>query len=234
MGDIKQNTQNFLLQVDKACRHAHREGSGITVVAASKYAKHEEIRQAAEGGIQIFAENRYQDAESKMKVLKDRSLTWHYIGRIQSNKVRRIFADFEMIQSVDRLEVLHKANACLKEMNLKREVLLQVNISEEDSKAGFAYKNVESFFKNDENKIYPQLTIRGLMGIGPLTESKDQIRKCFKRFREFFGSQQKIFLDLKILSMGMTHDFEEAIQEGSTMIRLGSAIFKGDEKPREG
>jgi hypothetical protein len=131
-----------------------------------------------------------------------------------------------MVQSVDRVSILQKANEHLLENNIKRDVLLQVNISEESQKSGFSYKEISDFFKSKEHLNYSSINITGLMGIGPANSSSAEISGLYKRFKACFDDACAYAPDMKVLSAGMSGDFEEAIRQGSTMIRVGSIIFK--------
>jgi len=222
---IEENVQALKRRIQEACQRSGRDPSEIQIVAVSKTVNAPKITEAARCGLKDFGENRLQEGEEKIQTLKDLDLRWHFVGRIQTNKIKNIFTTFDIIQSVDRLKVIDKANECLQEMGLTKEVLLQVNISDAMTQAGFSYHGLEAFFSEKLYEKYPALKITGLMGIGPFTEDDRLIRQAFQSFKACFEALQKSHPDLRILSMGMSHDFELAIEAGSNMIRVGTVIF---------
>jgi len=172
-----------------------------------------------------FGENRIQEAIPKMQLLSDlKDINWHFIGHLQTNKVKKC-KDFYMIQSISSMELLDLlANLSMeKRMN----ILIEVNSSREPSKSGVLPENIESFFDRLIKKNYHNIfSVRGLMTIGPLTDDRLKIRDAFKMTKKLYDNIQELFsIKFDTLSMGMSNDYDIAIEEGSTMIRIGSKIF---------
>ena len=195
----------------------------VTIVAASKTQSAEVIRSAASFGINDFGENYLQEALVKMDLLKDLNLTWHFIGPLQSNKTKLIAEKFNWIHSLDRLSVA-------KQLSKKRpseldplNVCIQVNISNEISKSGCFPEEVSNLIL--DVRSLPRLRLRGLMIIPEIIEKRKQMSSPFKRIRTLFDTCINFENQLDTLSMGMSDDFELAIEHGSTMIRLGAALF---------
>lgn len=207
-----------------ACHSSQREVTDIAVVAVSKTRSVKEIQQAMAEGIRLFGENKIQEAESKIPEIQGHA-EWHFIGRIQSNKINRIFSLFDVIQSVDQIQILEKAQTFLLTQQQCKEVYLQVNTAAEPQKAGFRPEAVLEFFKSLAHKKYTQLKFRGMMCMGPHTKDVSRIKECFIQTKDLFDICQPFCEDLKFCSMGMSDDFEIAISAGSNMVRIGSAIF---------
>jgi pyridoxal phosphate enzyme (YggS family) len=186
-------------------------------VAVTKTTTPAAIREALEAGVIHFGENRVQDAQRKLAELpsiKSRS-TWHMVGHIQTNKVKTVLALFDIIQSVDSLRV---AEAISKQSQGRVPVLLEVNVAVEATKFGFSPEELPDAVARIRD--LPNVEVRGLMTVAPLVEQQEQVRPVFRRLREL-GDR----LGLSELSMGMTNDFEVAIEEGATIVRIGRAIF---------
>lgn len=190
----------------------------VMLVAVTKGKPIETVNALYRDGCRNFAENRLNEAFSKMdKAPKD--IRWHFIGSLQKNKVRKIIGRFVLIHSVDSYELALKISECSQEAGVETAILLQVNVSGEASKHGFTETEL---LKNFEKlKSLPYLKIEGLMTMAPLTEDNTVIRECFSGLKRL---QQQ--LNLSTLSMGMSHDYTIAIEEGSTMLRIGSALFQ--------
>lgn len=202
--------------------YARAEGS-VQLLAVSKRHSADKIRLAAEAGLQNFGENYLQEALEKIELLADLSLQWHFIGPIQSNKTKGIAENFHWVHSVDREKIGKRLHEQRPESLPPLNVCVQVNLSNEASKSGVGLEEVPALCHSLEN--YSRLRLRGVMAIPePLTELADQ-RACFQELGELFHSLQAQHHSMDTLSMGMSNDFEAAIAEGSTMIRIGTAIF---------
>jgi PLP dependent protein len=206
-----------------ACSRAGRDVSSVELLAVSKTIPAEVIREAAEAGQKVFAESRLQEAESKITQLPG-TLRWHFIGSIQRNKVRRLLPLFDVIHAVDSLRLAQYADTVAAELGLFPKVFLQVNIGGEQSKGGFEKDHLaacaESLFS------MPRLAVEGLMCIPPPEEHPENARHWFAELREFRDRlERQTGTRLPGLSMGMSGDFEVAIEEGATHVRVGSAIF---------
>jgi pyridoxal phosphate enzyme (YggS family) len=197
-----------------------RQPEEVTLIAVTKTVGPEAVEEAFKLGIRHFGENRVQEAEKKIAGLSNLQPrpTWHLIGHLQSNKVKPAVELFDIIHSVDSIELAEAIDLKAQRRINKVPVLLQVNVSAETSKSGFALKDIENAFY----KIWclPQIEVRGLMTIAPLTEDTEQLRPMFRKLGELMDN-----FHLQHVSMGMTGDFEIAIEEGSTMVRVGRAIF---------
>lgn len=196
----------------------------VTLVAVSKGFSWENVKPAYDAGCRNFGENRIQEALPKIEEAP-KDIQWHFIGPLQLNKVRKAIGRFVLIHSVDDPKLAKKISECSLEVNLVTSILLQVNTSGEESKQGLSPTEWREAFK--EVKDLPGISIRGLMTIAPLTEDKERIRSCFADLRLF---RDELVDDYKIslpdLSMGMSHDYHLAIEEGATLLRIGSQIFK--------
>lgn len=204
-------------QIAEACRRSDRDPSEITLIAVTKYATLESIREAYNLGLRSFGESRIPAALEKMAQLPS-DIDWHFIGRLQSNKVAKAIGCFELIHSVDSLALAQKISAASTQQGCITQVLLQVNTSGEPSKQGLTPDTCRKHFL--ELSQLSGISIQGLMTMAPLTDDANVIRACFSRLR---GLRDE--LKLRDLSMGMSHDFSIAIEEGATLLRIGSSLF---------
>lgn len=198
----------------------------MKLVAVSKTVPPDRIRQAYEAGVRDFGENRVQEAEAKRPALSDLTATWHLIGHLQSNKAKPARELFHWVHSVDSQRIatkLHNSVVCSGE---RLQVLLEVNLGDEPSKSGA--KENEILQLAEQSGALETLELRGLMTIPPFFEEPEQARPFFRRLRELAAKIESAHLPgvaMKDLSMGMSHDFEVAIEEGATIVRVGTAIF---------
>ena len=195
----------------------------VTIVAASKTQSAEVIRSAASFGINDFGENYLQEALVKMDLLKDLNLTWHFIGPLQSNKTKLVAEKFNWIHSLDRLSVAQQLSKKRPSELDPLNVCIQVNISNEINKSGCLPEEVSNLIL--DVRSLPRLRLRGLMIIPEIIEKRKQMSSPFERIRILFDTCTNFEDQLDTLSMGMSDDFELAIEHGSTMIRLGTALF---------
>ncbi len=211
------NLESVRLRIARACRRAGRSPEEVTLVAVTKGVAPSVIAAAFELGIRNFGENRVQEAEEKIKQLSHLNPrpVWHMIGHLQSNKVKPALALFDIIQSVDSVRL---ALLISRYTRKKVPVLLQVNVSGEASKSGFPLSEIGQAFEAISR--LPQIGIKGLMTIAPVVDNPEDVRPVFRKLWELGDSFR-----LEHLSMGMTDDFEVAIEEGATMVRLGRALF---------
>ena len=217
MDHIESNLRLIRQRIQNACLRAHRPAEEITLVAVTKTVDTNSIKDAFDLGLRHFGENRIQEASPKIENLSQEKLdiNWHLIGHLQTNKARQAVNLFDIIESVDSVWLADIIN---KQANRKIPVLLQVNVARESTKSGFALSEVEKAI--EEIAALPNLEIKGLMTIAPLVHNPEDIRYVFKRLKEIRDK-----LGLEHLSMGMTDDFEVAIEEGATIVRIGRAIF---------
>jgi pyridoxal phosphate enzyme (YggS family) len=222
---IANNVKNVRERIASAAKKSGRKAEDVLLVAVSKLQPLEKIYQAHQAGIDCFGENRVQDLIQKISESKF-DLKWHMVGHLQSNKINKIIGNVEMIQSLDSIHLLEKLDKAGEERGVFSKVLLQVNTSGEESKFGFEPKEVYDACEKVENMSH--IEIHGLMTIGPLSDDPKLIVKSFKDLREI---SEKIDIvksskvKMEYLSMGMSGDFEIAIEEGSNLVRIGTAIF---------
>lgn len=222
---IQNNWENIQARVKKACDAAGRMPAEVEVIAVTKTFDAGVVRQAYDLGLRQFGENKVQELLDK-KVSLPSDSRWHMIGRLQTNKVKMILGQTALIHSLDRTELFDKIlNEAEKQKMNSVECLLQVNISGEATKAGFTPEQAGLFL--DSLKSGSPVRIAGLMTMAPLTENRDEIRAVFKKARELFVKWKKEFPEnpWKHLSMGMSGDYEIAVEEGATLVRIGTALF---------
>ena len=200
--------------------------NNVKIIAVTKYATSSQLLEAHSEGISDFGESYVQDALKKFEVLNfDISVKWHFIGRLQKNKVKFLIPNFYLIHSVDSTELASVINKKASENKITQNILLQVNIQEEPTKAGFKRKELVSSF--EKLAELSSIKILGLMTIAPNTNEEKIIRECFQelaKLKEEINTNHRA--NLKELSMGMTNDYKIAIECGATMVRIGRAIFK--------
>ncbi len=222
--ELAENLNKIQGLISAACERSGREPDSVTLLAVTKKQPPERIREAAELGLSLFGENRVQEAKLKIGMCPNR-LRWHLIGHLQSNKCRDAVHFFGMIQSVDSLALAQELNKCCEKSGKTLPILLEVNVAGEASKFGYKPEEVLRDLKalND----FKKLEIHGLMTIAPWTLEPEKVRPVFRRLRELkLQCEQELEVLLPHLSMGMSGDFEVAIEEGATMIRLGTALFE--------
>jgi PLP dependent protein len=226
--DIVENLGRVREQIAKAAGKACRAVNEIELVAITKTHPAEKVRKAVEAGHTLFGESRVQEARAKIPELPS-SLRWHFVGHLQKNKVRHALPLFELFHGVDSLALAQEMNRIATEEGMHPRVLLELNVAEEGSKFGFKAETVR--VEMESLLALPRLLIEGLMCIPPLAEEAEASRKFFVHLRELRDSLEKEF-DLKLphLSMGMTQDFWIAVEEGATLVRVGTAIF--GERPK--
>lgn len=210
-----------------ACARAKRDPASVTLLTVSKGMPPERVREAADAGITLFGENKIQEARAKIPLCPGR-LHWHLIGHLQSNKCRDAVHWFEMIHSVDSVALAEEIQKQADKQAKTIPILLEVNLAGESTKFGFKPEAVLAGLKviND----YPRLEIHGLMMIAPWTPEAEKVRPIFRRLHELKRQcEDQLGAPLPHLSMGMSGDFEIAIEEGATMVRIGSLLFEGIE-----
>ena len=231
MSSIGENLQRVREQIATAAAKSGRSVDEVELVAITKTHPAEKVREAVEAGQNLFGESRVQEARAKIPELSS-NLRWHIVGHLQKNKVRQALPLFEMIHSVDSLAVAQDINRIAEEEGLYPRVLLEVNVAGEGSKFGFAPDDLRE--QMEALLGLPRVSIEGLMCIPPLALESQDSRKFFVQVRELRDSLEKEFnMKLPQLSMGMTQDFPIAIEEGATLVRVGTAIF-GERRARKG
>jgi pyridoxal phosphate enzyme (YggS family) len=216
-------------QIESAARRAGRNPEEIELMAVTKTVPVERIREAFNAGIHLFGENRVQEFDRKVSVLRDLTdARWHMIGHLQTNKAARAAELFDALESVDSLRLAQKLNAAAAQLAKKLAVLIEINIGGEGAKSGVAADSEELEQLLKFAPSLPHLDFGGLMTVPPYSEDPERLRPFFRKMRELAGSIQRRGLpgiSMNILSMGMSHDFEIAIEEGATQVRVGTALF---------
>jgi pyridoxal phosphate enzyme (YggS family) len=223
MDEIAKNLERVRSQIADAAKKAGRSLNDIELVAISKTHEAGKVRAALDAGQQVFGESRVQEARAKIPLLPS-SARWHFVGRLQKNKVRHALPLFELFHSVDSMELAREMNRIADEQGLHPRVLLEVNVAGEGSKIGFEPDCLRA--EMEALLELPRLTIEGLMTIPPLASEAEASRKYFSALRDLRDQVAAQFqVGLSQLSMGMSGDFPVAIEEGATLVRVGTAIF---------
>jgi pyridoxal phosphate enzyme (YggS family) len=223
MSSITENLERVRVQIAQAAAKVGRAVDEIELVAISKTHDAVKVREAIEAEQSLFGESRVQEARVKIPELPS-NLRWHFVGHLQKNKIRHALPLFELIHSVDSLALAQDINRIAEEDGLHPRVLLEVNVAGEGSKFGFTPEKLREDLEN--LLALPRLSILGLMTIPPIANEAEASRKYFVELRELRDRLQTEFhVDLAQLSMGMTQDFAIAVEEGATLVRVGTAIF---------
>lgn len=217
--------------IQEICVRTRRDAQDIKIIAVTKYTDIRSAREAIEAGIEDIGENRVQDAAEKFQALQSQGLSFrrHMIGHLQTNKVKQAVELFDMIQSVDSLKVAREIDKHAAKLKKIMDVLVQVNSSAEEQKSGVSPEDALRLL--NDISVFEHIRVRGLMTIGPLTEDRAQIGKCFQKMNGLFKEAKECFKEhprmcFDELSMGMTQDYDLAVEHGATMVRIGSAIFQ--------
>ncbi len=231
---IRQRIEQIRQKIDGVCKRIGRDPREIILIGVTKYTSPEKIHKALAGGITHIGENKVQDAQLKFPALdsfiksSSFSVTKHMIGHLQTNKVKTALSIFDVLQSVDSLKLAQEVEKQAAKLEKTAEIFIEVNTVGEEEKYGVpkteALKLIESV------AAFPHIRISGLMTMAPFVDDKSIIRRCFRDLREIRDQARQKFkdrprIDLKYLSMGMTQDYEIALEEGSNMLRIGRAIF---------
>lgn len=211
-------------RVTRACVASGRDRNDVKVIAVTKYVSLEMVSSVLEAGLEHIAESRWQDAEHKWKVLGDQG-TWHFIGHLQTNKVKDVIGKFQYIHSLDRMSLAQELQKKATAADLEVNVFLQVNISGEDTKFGLSPEAVPGFLR--EIASLDRVKVIGLMTMAPFEGDPELTRPVFRGLRELRDELNQLALTpepITELSMGMSNDFEVAIQEGATWVRLGTVL----------
>ena len=217
-----ENIQKIILDIKENCNLSKRPVEDVILIGASKSQTIEKIIVAYEEGIKNFGENYLQEAEEKISKL-DQDIIWHFIGSIQSRKAKRIAEMFDWVHTIDSFKVAEKLNSSRPKSKGALNACLQLNIDDEESKSGLKIENLEEIIQKIE--ALQNLNIRGLMVIPKPRDSEEEQRKVFRKVKEIYDSLIRQGHNFDTLSMGMTSDYGVAIQEGATMIRIGTGIF---------
>jgi len=228
---IAQNVESVRERISASARGAGRDPSSISLMAVSKTFPPNLIREGYDAGIRIFGESRVQEFAEKSDALRSlQGVSWHMIGHVQTNKASKTVELFDALDSVDSLRLIQKLNSEAQRIQKKLAVLIEINVGGESAKSGLPPNSQEL----DEILLLAptleHLEVRGLMTVPPFSEDADRTRPYFRKLRELrdqIAGRRLPSVDMEVLSMGMSHDFEVAIEEGSTCVRVGTAIFGG-------
>jgi len=221
---LEKNFTEIRERIAKACFRAGRKPEQVKLLGAAKKQPLEKIKIACELGLRLIGENYVQEAEKKKEFLKDCPLEWHFIGRLQTNKVKKALKLFHLIETLDRIELAQAIQKYAEKLDIVVPVFIEINIGKEETKAGILPEKLEEFIQ--EVKKFDRIKIKGLMCLPPYKESPEEVRPYFIKMRELF-EKVKPYMDedFKELSMGTSNDYVVAIEEGATIVRIGEALF---------
>jgi PLP dependent protein len=224
IGDVAANLALVRERIARAAERAGRRAEEITLVAVSKTASVEAIRAAYEAGVANFGENRVQERDAKRPKLADLRATWHFIGHLQSNKARLATQLFDRVDAIDSLPLAQKLDSAARQQGKRLPVLIEAHLGGEETKSGVAEADLPALAEGIA--AIANLELRGLMVVPPYSDDPERVRPYFRQLRALRDAlSQRLGRELPTLSMGMSHDFEVAIEEGATDVRVGTAIF---------
>lgn len=221
---IRENVESVRERMRLACRRSGRAEDDVKLIAVTKFVEAARIQEAVDAGVTEIGENRAQEFTEKLNFYKQNHLRAHFIGQLQTNKVKYVCGKADLIQSVDREPLLDAIRAYAERNGLTQDILIEVNIGREIQKGGVMPEALPALV--DRIAACPHVRMRGLMCVPPAIE-QEAVRPYFRDMRDLFEHMQRMYPELPIdtLSMGMSHDFETAIEEGATTVRVGTAIF---------
>ena len=220
---VKENFNKIMESIERACQRVDRDPSEVKILGVAKEQPVERIKEAYKCGIKLIGENKTQEAEAHQAELESLDISWHFIGKLQKNKINRILKNFDFIESVDGVKSLEHIH---KRVSDGIEVFIEINIGDEKNKSGFTIDGLMKAL-NYISQL-DRVKITGLMALPPYSDDPEEIRPYFKKVRELKDELNEMNLsnfDIKHLSMGMSNDYEAAIEEGATIVRLGTALF---------
>ena len=228
---LTENLKTVVKRVQNAALHCGRDPESVRLVAVTKTVPVHRIKEAIEAGVDIFGENYVQEARDKIRELGSWPVSWHFIGTLQSNKAKYAVKLFDLIHSVDSIKLATELDKQAEKIGKVQHILIQVNVAGETQKSGFAPEDALDMLK--EISRFDHISVKGLMTMPPYFYDPERVRPFFKQLRDLRDRLQESLArlsyagrtDLAELSMGMTGDFEAAIDEGATLVRIGTAIF---------
>lgn len=222
---LQDNLAQVEHNMEEACRRAGRDRSEVTLIAVSKTKPVETLQEAYDLGVRVFGENKVQEMADKYEVLP-KDIQWHLIGHLQRNKVKYIIDKAVLIHSMDSLRLAQTIEKEAEKHNLTAHILIEVNVAREESKFGIFPEDLESLV--DEIAKLPHIQVDGLMTIAPFVSDPEENRPVFRELRKLsvdISAKKVDNVNMSVLSMGMTNDYQVAIEEGATMVRVGTGIF---------
>lgn len=224
-GYISENIENIRKNIDAACKRSGRDPKDVLLLAVSKTVDVDRIKVAVDCGLNILGENRVQEIMEKYEPMGE-NVKWHLIGHLQTNKVKYIIDKVELIHSVESIKLAEEINKQAKKHNLVMDVLVEVNMADEESKFGVKPEETEGFIR--ELALMDNIRVRGLMTVAPNVENGEENRVYFRNMKQLLvdiNAKNINNINMDILSMGMTGDYETAVEEGATIVRVGTGIF---------
>lgn len=222
---LKENLQNVEERICAACKRSGRDRESVTLISVSKTKPARTLKEAYDLGVRVFGENKVQELVDKYEALPG-DIHWHMIGHLQRNKVKYIIDKVDLIHSVDSVKLAETINKEAAKRGLTANILIEVNVAKEDSKFGLFPEDVDAFA--DEISHFNNIRVQGLMTIAPFVKNAEENRAIFEGLRKLsvdIASKNIDNMTMGVLSMGMTNDYEVAIEEGATMVRVGTGIF---------
>ena len=226
MNQIKENLEKINAEISDTAKKANRNPEDITIIGVSKKHSIETIHNGIEAGIKTFGESYINEAVNKIDSIDNNTLSWHFIGHLQSNKAKFAVKYFDLIHSVDTIKLATQIDKQAQKINKKQAILIQINISEEQSKSGID-SNEACALANSISSL-GNISLKGIMGMPPFSHDPENSRKYFKDLKEikdYIDKQNIASIEMKHLSMGMSQDYIVAIEEGSTIVRIGTKLF---------
>lgn len=222
---IRENILNIKDRIEKSAQKAGRDPSEITLIGVTKQVKYDRISEALQNGLNQFGENYAQEFRDKYNLLKDHNsrIKWHFIGHLQKNKIKYVVDKVDLIHSVDNMQLAKELNKRAENLDKNINVLIEINSGGEENKIGINFGEAKKLLKKINE--FKHLHVKGFMTMTPYFDDPEKARPFFKQLREFRDQMLEKFPSVKELSMGMSSDFEIAIEEGATIVRIGSAIF---------
>ncbi len=223
---IAENLSRVTRRIHEACRRCGRDPSTVTLIGVTKTVPVETIREGVSAGISTIGENYVQEMAAKIEALSDLNISWHFIGHLQSNKARQIVTRCELIHSLDRESLARELERQAQKIGRAIPVLIQVNVGDEGTKSGVSVEELSALYRATASMS--GLQVRGLMTLPPYSDHAEEVRPYFKQLRHLLVELKDLSGKPELLtelSMGMSHDFEVAIEEGATTIRVGTALF---------
>ncbi|RUM32483.1 MAG: YggS family pyridoxal phosphate-dependent enzyme [Aquifex sp.] len=222
--NVCERLEEILERIEKACERASRGSKCAKLLGASKTVSPEVIREFYNCGLRVYGENRVQEFLKKLEALKDLNIEWHFIGKLQTNKVKYLMNKVVLIHSLDRKNLADEIQKRALKNNIIQEVLIEVNVGGEETKGGVQPENLKELF--EYTLELPNVKVIGLMTIPPYFDNPEEVRPYFRKLRKLRDElQQEYNVSLPHLSMGMSNDFEVAIEEGATIVRIGTLLF---------
>ncbi|MFT4107225.1 MAG: YggS family pyridoxal phosphate-dependent enzyme [Lacrimispora sp.] len=222
---VRENLEEVRKRILEACKRAGRNPEEVTLIAVSKTKPVDMLTEAYNSGVRDFGENKVQELTEKCSVLPE-DIRWHMIGHLQRNKVKQVIDKAALIHSVDSIRLAEQIQEEAAKKAVIADILLEINVAEEESKFGFKLEETEAAIR--EISTFPHVKIKGLMTIAPFVENSEENRPVFQKLNQFYVDMQRKNIDnvnMTVLSMGMTGDYEVAIEEGATLVRVGTGIF---------